>query len=35
MAEVKRYMGQPDHVAIGRYIRSLGESRQIIDFKHE
>ena len=35
MAAVKRYLVQPDHVAVGRYIRSLCESLQVIDFEHE
>jgi len=35
MAAVKRYLVQPDHAAVGRYIRGLCESLQIIDFAHE
>jgi hypothetical protein len=35
MATVKRYLVQPDHAAVGRYIRSLCESLQVIDFEHE
>jgi heme-degrading monooxygenase HmoA len=35
MAAVKRYLVQPDHAAVGRYIRSLCESLQVIDFEHE
>ena len=35
MAAVKRYLVHPDHVAVGRYIRSLCESLQITDFEYE
>jgi hypothetical protein len=35
MAAVQRYRVQPDHVAVGKYIRSLCESLQVIDFEHE
>jgi heme-degrading monooxygenase HmoA len=35
MAAVKHYLVQPDHAAVGKYIRSLCESLQIIDFEHE
>jgi heme-degrading monooxygenase HmoA len=35
MAAVKRYLVQPDHAAVGRYIRGLCESLQVIDFEHE
>ena len=35
MAAVKRYITQPDHVVVGKYIRSLCESLQIIDFEHD
>jgi heme-degrading monooxygenase HmoA len=31
---VKRYIVQPDHAVVGKYIRSLCESLQIIDFEH-
>ena len=34
MAAVKRYLVQPDHVVVGRYIRGLCESLQIIDFHY-
>lgn len=34
MEAVKRYIVQPDHVVVGKYIRSLCESLQIIDFEH-
>jgi hypothetical protein len=34
MAAVKRYLVQPEHVAAGKYIRSLCESLQIIDFQY-
>ncbi len=34
MAAVKRYIVQPDHAAAARYIRSLCESLQAIDFEH-
>jgi hypothetical protein len=34
MAAVKRYSVQPDHVIVGKYIRSLCESLQIIDFEY-
>ena len=34
-AAVKRYLVQPDHAAVGKYIRTLCESLQIIDFEHE
>jgi hypothetical protein len=34
MAAVKRYIVHPDHVVVGKYIRSLCESLQIIDFEH-
>jgi hypothetical protein len=35
MAAVKRYLAQPDHAAVGKYIRSLSESLQVIDFEYE
>lgn len=34
MAAVKRYLVQPDHVVVGKYIRGLCESLQIIDFQY-
>jgi hypothetical protein len=34
MAAVKRYLMQPDHVVVGKYIRSLCENLQVIDFHH-
>jgi len=34
-AAVRRYLVQPDHVAVGRCIRGLCESLQVIDFEHE
>ena len=34
MTAVKRYLVQPDHVVVGKYIRSLCESLQIIDFHY-
>jgi hypothetical protein len=34
MAAVKRYLVQPDHAAAGKYIRSLCESLQVIDFDY-
>ena len=34
MAAVKRYVVQPDHVVVGKYIRGLCESLQIIDFQY-
>jgi hypothetical protein len=34
MAAVKRYLVQPDHVVVGKYIRSLCEGLQIIDFQY-
>jgi hypothetical protein len=35
MAALQRYRVQPDHVAAGKYIRSLSESLQVIDFEYE
>jgi hypothetical protein len=34
MAAVKRYLVQPDHIVIGKYIRGLCEGLQIIDFEY-
>ncbi|MFZ4438371.1 MAG: Dabb family protein [Syntrophales bacterium] len=34
MAAVKRYLVHPDHMIVGKYIRSLCESLQIIDFEY-
>jgi hypothetical protein len=34
MTAVKRYLVQPDHVVVGKYIRSLCESLQVIDFEY-
>jgi hypothetical protein len=34
MAAVKGYLVQPDHAATGKYIRSLCESLQVIDFHY-
>lgn len=34
MTAVKRYLVQPDHVVVGKYIRGLCESLQIIDFQY-
>jgi hypothetical protein len=34
MTAVKRYLVQPDHVVVGKYIRSLCESLQVIDFQY-
>jgi hypothetical protein len=34
MAAVKRYLVQPDHVVVGKLIRGLCESLQIIDFQY-
>ena len=34
MAAVKRYLAQPDHVVVGKYIRGLCEGLQIIDFEY-
>ena len=31
---VKRYLDHPNHINVGKYIRSLSESLQIIDFEH-
>lgn len=31
---VKRYLVHPDHAVVGKYIRSLCENLQIIDFEH-
>jgi heme-degrading monooxygenase HmoA len=35
MAALQRYRVQPDHAAVGKYIRSLCESLQAIDFEHD
>ncbi len=35
LAAVKRYLVHPDHAEVGRYIRSLSESLQVVDFAHE
>lgn len=35
MEAVKRYLVHPDHAAVGKYIRSLCESLQVIDFEYE
>ncbi|MDA8125465.1 MAG: Dabb family protein [Deltaproteobacteria bacterium] len=32
-ASLKRYLVQPDHAVVGKYIRSLCESLQIVDFE--
>jgi hypothetical protein len=34
MVAVKRYLVHPDHMIVGKYIRSLCESLQIIDFEY-
>jgi hypothetical protein len=34
MAAVKRYIVQPDHMVVGKCIRNLCESLQLINFKH-
>jgi hypothetical protein len=31
---LKRYIAQPDHAAVGKYIRGLCESLQIVDFSY-
>ena len=31
---LKRYIAQPDHVAVGKTIRSLCENLQIVDFTY-
>jgi len=35
MAAVRRYLVHPDHAVVGRYIRSLCESLQAIDFEYQ
>lgn len=35
MAALKRYIVQPDHVVVGKQIRRLCESLQIVDFEHD
>jgi hypothetical protein len=34
MEALKRYIVQPDHVVVGKYIRSLCENLQVIDFEY-
>jgi hypothetical protein len=34
MAAVKRYATHPDHAAVGKYIRSLCENLQVVDFEY-
>ena len=34
MAAMKRYLVQPDHVVVGKYIRGLCESLQVADFSY-
>lgn len=35
MEAVKRYLADPEHVVVGKYIRGLCESLQIIDFEYD